>query len=39
MKTGKIGSPNAVYTITLTIEDTAGNRNTATTTVSVRQAY
>ena len=39
MKTGKIGSPNAVYTITLTIEDTMGNRNTATTTVSVRQAY
>ena len=39
MKTGKIGSPNAVYTITLTIEDTMGNRNTATTTVSVRQSY
>jgi hypothetical protein len=39
MKTGKIGSPNAVYTITLTIEDTMGNRNSATTTVSVRQAY
>jgi len=39
MKTGKIGSPNQVYTITLTIEDTMGNRNTATTTVSVRQAY
>lgn len=39
MKTGKIGSPNQVYTITLTIEDTMGNRNSATTTVSVRQAY
>ena len=39
MKTGKIGSPNAVYTITLTVEDTMGNRNSATTTVSVRQAY
>lgn len=38
-KTGKIGSPNQVYTITLTIEDTMGNRNSATTTVSVRQAY
>jgi hypothetical protein len=40
MKTGKIGSPNQVYTITLTIEDTMGNRSSpATTTVSVRQAY
>jgi len=40
MKTGKIGSPNAVYTITLTVEDTMGNRSSAaTTTVSVRQAY
>ena len=39
MKTGKIGSPNQVYTITLTIEDTMGNRNSAQTTVSVRQAY
>jgi hypothetical protein len=39
LKTGKIGSPNMVYTITLTIEDTMGNRNSATTTVSVRQAY
>ena len=39
MKTGKIGSPNQVYMITLTIEDTMGNRNSATTTVSVRQAY
>jgi len=39
LKTGKIGSPNQVYTITLTIEDTMGNRNSATTTVSVRQAY
>ena len=40
MKTGRIGSPNAVYTITLTIEDTMGNRSSpATTTVSVRQSY
>ena len=39
-KTGKIGSPNVVYTITLTVEDTMGNRRSpATTTVSVRQAY
>lgn len=39
LKTGKIGSPNAVYTVTLRIEDTMGNSNTATTTVSVRQGY
>jgi hypothetical protein len=39
LKTGKIGSPNAVYTVTLRIEDTMGNSNTATTTVSIRQAY
>ena len=39
LKTGKLGSPNAVFTVTLRIEDTMGNSNTATTTVSVRQAY
>ncbi len=39
LKTGKIGSPNAVYTVTLRIEDTMGNSNSATTTVSIRQAY
>jgi hypothetical protein len=39
IKTGKIGSPNVVYTVTLRIEDTNGNSATATTTVSVRQVY
>ena len=39
LKTGKIGSPNAVFTVTLRIVDTMGNSNTATTTVSIRQAY
>lgn len=39
LKTGKIGGPNAVFTVTLRIEDTMGNSNTATTTVSVRQRY
>jgi len=39
MKTGKIGTPNQIYTITLTIEDTMGNRSSAQTQVSVRQTY
>ena len=39
LKTGKLGSPNAVFTVTLRIEDTMGNSNTATTQVSIRQAY
>jgi hypothetical protein len=38
-KTGAIKDPPLVFTITLTIEDTRGSANTATTTISVRQQY
>jgi IPT/TIG domain len=37
-KEGKLGTERT-YTVTLTIEDTIGNRDTATTTVLVTQAY
>ena len=38
LKTAKLGT-EVTYTVTLTIEDTLGNRDTATTTVKVTQAY
>lgn len=36
---GVRGSPDRTYTVTLTVVDTAGNRDTQTTTVRVRQTY
>ena len=38
VKEGKLGS-QATYTVTLTIEDTRGNSNTATATVNVVNVY
>lgn len=38
-KAGTIAGGARTYTVTLEVEDTAGNKHTATTTVSVSQAY
>jgi|SRR5581483_5771499 len=38
-KSGRTTDPPIVYTVTLTVTDTQGNSDTATTTISVRQVY
>lgn len=38
-KTGQIAAGPLTFTVTLTVEDSLGNSNTATTTVTVRQVY
>jgi hypothetical protein len=39
VRIGSTDSPPRIYTVTLTIQDTQGNKDTATTTVTVRQTY